>query len=200
MSNYPLVAPVTYVLAGLAAGGILGVAAFAAYQALSTPKVQIAPTSDAAQPPANPAPEPVAVSNVPVTNLPVAVPPSVAPPPEVHAVTASSDLLEQRLQATDRWLDQQNGGVYSIQLLGSDDPELLREYFKTIAKYLEIDKVYVYRTIANRHPSLTVLYGTFATRVEVTRTLQNLPDELKFNRPYYRTLQGIRSEIARQKS
>ena len=193
-------APVTYVLAGLAAGGILGVAAFAAYQALSTPKVQIAPTSDAAQPPANPAPEPVAVSNVPVTNLPVAVPPSVAPPPEVHAVTASSDLLEQRLQATDRWLDQQNGGVYSIQLLGSDDPELLREYFKTIAKYLEIDKVYVYRTIANRHPSLTVLYGTFATRVEVTRTLQNLPDELKFNRPYYRTLQGIRSEIARQKS
>ena len=193
-------APVTYVLAGLAAGGILGVAAFAAYQALSTPKVQIAPTSDAAQPPANPAPEPVAVSNVPVTNLPVAVPPSVAPSPEVPVVTASSDLLEQRLQATDRWLDQQNGGVYSIQLLGSDDPELLREYFKTIAKYLEIDKVYVYRTIANRHPSLTVLYGTFATRVEVTRTLQNLPDELKFNRPYYRTLQGIRSEIARQKS
>ena len=193
-------APATYVLAGLAAGGILGVAAFAAYQALSTPKVQIAPTSDAAPSPANPAPEPVAVSNVPVTNLPVAVPPSVAPSPEVPVVTASSDLLEQRLQATDRWLDQQSGGVYSIQLLGSDDPELLREYFKTIAKYLEIDKVYVYRTIANRHPSLTVLYGTFATRVEVTRTLQNLPDELKFNRPYYRTLQGIRSEIARQKS
>jgi septal ring-binding cell division protein DamX len=109
-------------------------------------------------------------------------------------------VLEQRLQATDRWLDQEDGAYYSIQLLGADDPELLREYFKTIAKYLEIDKVYVYRTIANRHPSLTVLYGTFATRVEVTRTLQNLPDELKFNRPYYRTLQGIRSEIARQKS
>jgi hypothetical protein len=195
-------APITYALAGLAAGGILGVAAFAAYQALNTPKVQVAPTSDAAQSPANPAPEPVAaVSNAPVMNVPVAVPPSVTPSPEsAPLVTATSDLLEQRLQATDRWLDQQNGGFYSIQLLGSDDPELLREYFKTIAKYLEIDKVYVYRTIANRHPSLTVLYGTFATRVEVTRTLQNLPDELKFNRPYYRTLQGIRSEIARQKS
>jgi septal ring-binding cell division protein DamX len=109
-------------------------------------------------------------------------------------------VLEQRLLATDQWLGQQNGAFYSIQLLGSDDPELLREYFKTIGKYLEIEKVYVYRTMANRHPSLTVLYGTFATRNEVTRTLQSLPDELKFNRPYYRTIQGIRSEIARQRS
>ena len=109
-------------------------------------------------------------------------------------------MLEQRLLATDQWLGQQNGTFFSIQLLGSDDPELLREYFKTIAKYLEIDKVYVYRTTANRHPSLTVLYGTFATRDEVTRTLQSLPDELKYNRPYYRTIQGIRSEIAHQRS
>ncbi|MEO8166277.1 MAG: SPOR domain-containing protein [Betaproteobacteria bacterium] len=110
------------------------------------------------------------------------------------------DVLEQRLLATDDWLIQQEGSFYSIQLLGAHDPELLRDYFKTIAKYLEIEKVYVYRTTANRHPSLTVLYGTFATRNEVTRTLQSLPSELKFNRPYYRTIQGIRSEIAHRGS
>jgi septal ring-binding cell division protein DamX len=118
----------------------------------------------------------------------------------VVSTAAPADVLEQRLLATDHWLGEQKEGFFSIQLLGSDDPELLREYFKTIAKYLEIEKVYVYRTIANRHPSLTVLYGTFATRDEVTRTLRGLPEELKFNRPYYRTIQGIRSEIARQRS
>ena len=189
-------APLTYALAGLAIGGVLGIAAFAAYQAFSAPKAQIEPAAvGAATQYSTNAPEAVAVANAPA--VPVVAGPAIDAAPQ--AITPS-DVLEQRLLATDQWLERQSGAFYSIQLLGSDDPELLREYFKTIAKYLEIEKVYVYRTIANRHPSLTVLYGTFASRGEVTRTLQSLPDELKFNRPYYRTIQGIRSEIARQKS
>ncbi len=112
----------------------------------------------------------------------------------------AGDVLEQRLHATDRWLAEQNGTVYSIQLLGTNNPELLRDYFKTIAKYLEIEKVYVYRTMANQRPSLTLLYGNFADRAEVNRVLQSLPEELKTNRPYYRTIQGVRSEIARHRS
>jgi len=53
----------------------------------------------------------------------------------------AGDVLEQRLRATDQWLAEQNGTVYSIQLLGTNNPELLRDYFKTIAKHLEIEKV-----------------------------------------------------------
>src|SRR5579859_4917850 len=113
---------------------------------------------------------------------------------------SSADVLEQRLHATSQWLAQQSGSAYSIQLLGAQDPELLREYFKTIGKYLEIEKVYVYRTIANQRPSLTVLYGNFADRAEVNRMLDSLPDDLKANRPYYRTIHGIRSEIARHRA
>ena len=114
--------------------------------------------------------------------------------------SAAGDVLEQRLHATEQWLAEQNGSVYSIQLLGTNDPELLRDYFKTIAKYLEIEKVYVYRTMANRRPSLTVLYGNFSGWAEVNRALESLPEELKTNRPYYRTIQGVRSEIARHRS
>ena len=112
----------------------------------------------------------------------------------------AGDVLDERLLATEQWLADQNGNMYSIQLLGTNNPELLRDYFKTIAKYLEIEKVYVYRTVANQRPSLTVLYGNFVNRREVNRVLQNLPEELKTNRPYYRTIQGVRSEIARHKS
>ena len=188
-------APVTYALAGLAIGGVLGIAAFAAYQAFNAPKAQIVQTPDATPQSSPSTPEAVAAASAPAA-------PKIADaaPEAASSASTPSDVLEQRLLATDQWLGQQNGAFYSIQLLGSDDPELLREYFKTIAKYLEIEKVYVYRTTANRHPSLTVLYGTFATRDEVTRTLQNLPDELKFNRPYYRTIQGVRAEIAHQRS
>jgi septal ring-binding cell division protein DamX len=54
--------------------------------------------------------------------------------------------------------------------------------------------------MANRKPSLSVLYGTFKTRSEVLRVLDSLPPELKANNPYYRTIQGIRAEIAANKS
>ncbi|HVY06058.1 MAG TPA: AAA family ATPase [Burkholderiales bacterium] len=187
--------PITYAVAGLALGGILGVGAFALYQAFNSAKDAPIPAAASSATPAAVETTPPVAASAPV--VAAAAVPAVEPPP---AVAASADILEQRLLAMDQWLGEQKATSFSIQLLGSDDPELLREYFKTIAKYLEIEKVYVYRTTANRHPSMTVLYGTFATRDEVTRTLQNLPDELKFNRPYYRTIQGIRAEIARQRS
>jgi len=198
-------APVTYALAGLAIGGVLGIAAFATYQALSAGKANVqapgAPKAEIMLPPQAIEPSSPDAKSAVAANAP-AVPAVTAPPrePEVAIAAATQpDVLEQRLLATEQWLGQENGAFFSIQLLGSNDPELLREYFKTISKYLEIDKVYVYRTTANRRPSMTVLYGTFATRGEVTRTLQSLPEELNFNRPYYRTIQGIRTEIAQRK-
>jgi MSHA biogenesis protein MshM len=198
-------ARVTYALAGLVIGGVLGIAAFATYQALSARKTDLQPPgapkaevmlSPQATEPSSPDAKSAVVGQAPAVSA-VAAPP---PEPRVAIVAATPpDVLEQRLLATEQWLGQENGTFFSIQLLGSNDPELLREYFKTMSKYLEIEKVYVYRTTANRRPSMTVLYGTFATRGEVARTLQNLPEELKFNQPYYRTIQGIRAEIAQRK-
>lgn len=191
--------PLYYALGGLALGSALGVAAFAAYLAMSGPRESTAfmpataPTVAAAVPPTQ------AIPTETTTQEPTPIVPVNAPAPD-PAPDPAGDLLEQRLLATDQWLGQQDATAHSIQLLGTNDPELLREYFKTISKYLEIEKVYVYRTVANQRPSLTVLYGTFANRREVRRMLESLPEELKANRPYTRTIQGIRSEIARHRS
>ncbi len=186
--------PLVYVLAGLAAGGIIGVGAVAAYLALSAPSQS--PVLDnpvALQQPASEAPPPP--GNIATAPNPVVPVNAVSTP-----LADQDDLLEQRLLSTGSWLDQQNGMAYTIQLLGSNDAELLRDYFKTIAKYLEIEKVYVYRTIANQRPSFTVLYGTFTDRREINRVLESLPADMKANRPYTRTIQGIRAEIAHQRS
>jgi type II secretory pathway predicted ATPase ExeA len=211
-------APVTYVLAGLALGGVLGIAAFAAFQAFFAPAAQVLPMAAAPAQLSPATPEAVVVADAPATSATAGPAEGAMPQANVVAnapatsatagpatgttpqAVAPADELEQRLLATEQWLGEQDGAAYSIQLLGTGDPELLREYFTTIAKYVEIEKVHVYRTTANQRPSLTVLYGTFASLNEVTRTLQSLPDELKINRPYYRTIQGIRAEIARQKS
>ena len=243
--------PFTYALGGLAIGGMIGVALYAAYRTYSAPDpvpalaastqadasmpATVSPPATQAQVPAigeakvtressntgASAVEPQSTQAQTSASLPAAPRPDsvIAGAPSNSSARATTepgsalaeagtgnieppagDFLEQRLLATEQWLADQNGTLYSIQLLGTNDPELLRDYFKTIAKYLEIEKVYVYRTIANRRPSLTVLYGNFASRGEVNRVLQNLPEELKTNRPYYRTIQGVRSEIARHRS
>jgi len=206
-------APLVYALGGLAVGGVIGVAVFAAYQTVVAPAATgqtapnpTVPTMAAAQTAGN---APITAgatdvtppggnrNNAPGSPMAAGAQPNLAPGgPD----SASVDVLEQRLRSTEQWLEEKNGSVYSIQLLGTNSPELLRDYFKTIAKYLEIEKVYVYRTVANQRPSLTVLYGNFVDRAEVNRVLQGLPEELKANRPYYRTIQGVRAEIARLRS
>jgi type II secretory pathway predicted ATPase ExeA/septal ring-binding cell division protein DamX len=109
------------------------------------------------------------------------------------------DLLEQRLLATERWLAEANGSVFSIQLLGSTDQEMLRRYLNDLSNYIERDRIFVYRTVANQAPSITVLYGAFLARADAIRSLDGLPPELKANRPYIRTVQGIRSELGLDK-
>jgi len=166
---------------------------------------------DVPEPPIpRPNPEPVAPQVRPVDATAVHQPPQAiqakAPLPnepdqlKMSATLSShSDLLEQRLLATERWLDGAEGGVFSIQLLGSNDPALLRNYFETLSKYIEIEKVFVYRTVANQQPSMTVLYGAFGSRLDAVKSLEALPDELKANLPDIRTVQGIRVEIGMKK-
>jgi type II secretory pathway predicted ATPase ExeA len=126
--------------------------------------------------------------------------PGSASPAIAAAVSGpAADLLEQRLLATERWLAAEQGGIFSIQLLGSSDSQQLKSYLQRLSNYIEIDKIFVYRTGANQEPSMTVLYGAFAARTDAVRSLDALPADLKSNHPYIRTVQGIRSELGLNK-
>ncbi len=236
--------PWEYALAGVAIGGVLGVAAFAAYDAFYSlqpdgPDSAVSASSQTAlrdqnlgggEQPGNATiagtPVPGGTTSAPsapreaATAVPAAAIPNSRSPKAaagsaattapaamekagvsaVPTLETADDLLEQRLLATERWLWETEDDRYSIQLLGAPDADLLRSHLNTIAKYLEIEKVFVYRTLANKRPSLTVLYGTFATRAEADRSIELLAEELKANRPYFRTIRGIRAEIARYNS
>ena len=90
--------------------------------------------------------------------------------------------------------------AYTIQLLGADSRPQLKKHLKFIRKYIEINDVFVYRTIAKQKPSLTVLYGSFEDRKAAQEALAKLPANLKAYRPVLRTMQGIRAEIAQHPS
>jgi len=107
------------------------------------------------------------------------------------------DVLESRLAATERWLATEIGSLYSIQLLGTEDATQLKLHLNDLAKFIEMNKIFVYRTWANGRPLLTVLYGTFNDRRSAQDVLDRLPEGLKANRPILRTVEGIRAELKR---
>jgi type II secretory pathway predicted ATPase ExeA/septal ring-binding cell division protein DamX len=186
----------------------------------STPVEASAPEPSASMPPATegehvlptsapaaPAPAPAMATPATLSSPPLATPDAGVQGgnpekawPAAEAGTQATDLLERRLLATQRWLAEERAGIFSIQLLGSNDPALLKSYLESLSNYIDIDKIFVYRTVANQEPTMTVLYGAFAARAEAMRSLEALPIELKANRPYIRTVQGIRSEIGLNKT
>ena len=111
---------------------------------------------------------------------------------------ASSNLIEQRLAATDEWLASAGHETYSIQLLGSDNEDQLKRHLNDLSKFIEVNKLFLYRTVANRKASLTVLYGSFSDRRAAQDALEKLPQTLKANRPILRTVRGIRTELRRR--
>jgi type II secretory pathway predicted ATPase ExeA len=190
--------------AALVAGGAaLGVASYALLQsAVERP----APAPRATQPAtaaaaAHPAPAPVAAhpATPPVPAVAAARPAATLPAAAVVRAQeprpAASDVVEERMAATREWLASEAVTTYSIQLFGANDPDQLKTHLNDLAKFIEMNKIFVYRTLARQKPSLTVLYGSFGDRRAAQEALDRLPESLKTNQPILRTVNGIRSEI-----
>jgi DamX protein len=138
-----------------------------------------------------------AVANTAPADVPVATPEAV-PPPEATApapAPVTTDPLESRLAATREWLASEDRGTYSIQLMGAENSQHLKHHLNVIGKIIEMNKIFVYPTVAKQKPSLTVLYGSFSDRREARQALETLPASLKAYRPILRTVQGVRSEM-----
>jgi type II secretory pathway predicted ATPase ExeA/septal ring-binding cell division protein DamX len=110
------------------------------------------------------------------------------------------DMLAQRIEATRDWLDREAPQTHSIQILGTENAQQLKDHLSSIAKSIEITNLYVYRTVARQKPFLTVLYGSFGSREAAQNALDRLPAPLKAFKPYLRTVQGIREEMSRNRT
>jgi|SRR5882672_1026120 len=185
----------------VAAGAVLGIAVYALLQhaAQSPANAERPPRSDSAG--AGTASQPA----TPVMKVQKDATASASDSATKHAVAATTggktgggeepDLLEARLTATQEWLATEDQGTVSIQLMGSGDPEQLKDLLSAMEKFIEINKVFVYRTVAKQKPSLTVMYGSFDSSRAAREALDKLPESLRVNQPILRTVRGIRAEI-----
>lgn len=149
-------------------------------------------------PPAAPASVAATTPATPATAVP-ATPPGEATPVTV-APGSSNALLETRLGATTAWLASAKPRTYTIQLMGSTDDQQLNQHLKFLSNSIDINSLFVYRTVAKSAPALTVVWGSFDSQREALEAMAKLPPFLKAYRPLLRTVQGIKAEVRGQKA
>lgn len=138
-----------------------------------------------------PAPAPARPAAVP------AAPAAPAAPGPAPAPATPAGLAAARLAATEAWLAGASPDTYSIhvQLVAGTDPKKLELYLQELGKLVEIEKVYVYRTQVGGKPAMSVLYGSFPDRAAANEAMSRLPAALRAQRPYLRSVRGVREEI-----
>jgi type II secretory pathway predicted ATPase ExeA len=138
-----------------------------------------------------------AITAAPIAPAQASMQPNNGAPPSPASITAptqTDDILTRRLNATTTWLASQAPTTVSIQLMGASSETQLKYDLEALSQQIEIDNIYVYRTKVNSLPFLTVLYGSFPSRVEAIQALRKLPVEIQKNRPQLRTIAGVLQE------
>ena len=205
-SRYGYYAAAGIVLIGLGAGYLLHHywpttqavdPSVSAAEKAAAPMTESAPQM--AEPVAAPTPSPqepdaaaVATATPQPTTAVIAPSPAQAVEPEVPA--ESDDILTRRLTATKNWLSQKPTSTVTIQLMGGNNDEQMKNQLETLSQQVLLDEVYVFRTQVRGKPFMSVMYGSYANRDEALQAVQKLPRWLRTNRPQLRTVGGIIEE------
>lgn len=104
---------------------------------------------------------------------------------------ATTDILDARLAATQRWLSLNTGETVTIQILGAADDNQLRQQLAVLTQSVALDNLYVYQTKVNGRDFYSVLYGSYPDRFLAYEALKKLPENIQKNKPRLRTIGGI---------
>jgi MSHA biogenesis protein MshM len=207
-SRYGYYAAAGIVLIGLGAGYLLHhywPATQAVDPAVSAAEKAVAPVTESAPQMAEPVAatipspqQPPAVAVATVTPQPTTTVTAPAPSPaqavEPAVPAESDDILGRRLTATKNWLSQKPTSTVTIQLMGGNNDEQMKNQLETLSQQVLLDEVYVFRTQVRGKPFMSVMYGSYANRDEALQAVQKLPRWLRTNRPQLRTVGGIIEE------
>lgn len=121
------------------------------------------------------------------------------------AADAKQKLVNQRLQVTKNLLATARPETIALQIksvpsamsldgqFGQD--ELLKAELEKLSQQLEIDNIYLYRMHQNGGVYTVILYGAYQQRADAMEALRTLPVQIKNNRPYLRTLAGVKKDV-----
>ena len=119
----------------------------------------------------------------------------------VVAETADS-LFEQRLRATENWLDDSDDNTASIQIMSltykHDSAQSITRYLEKLAtSKVDLNQIKIFNFFRGE-TMLGVLYGSFENTAQARQSIEKLPEVLKANQPIPRTVRGIKDDIQRK--
>ncbi len=145
----------------------------------------------------------------PAAAAPVAVAP-VSPPSEVRSGAARAkaqetasptppsrgDTAKQRFAATQAWLGAAPGDHYAIQLITVRASELdrLEDFLLKASKVVSLGDIHVYSVKIDGGQCYRAAYGSYPGPSEVLAAMRGLPPLLLAQRPYYRSVERMRSQ------
>jgi len=109
---------------------------------------------------------------------------------------ASGELSLKRFSATQEWLRSAPGDYYSIQVLTVDSGELpqLEEFLLRASRVVPVGDLFVYSVKIDNRQHYRVAYGAYPTSALVLSAMKELPAPLGSYRPYYRSIERMRSQ------
>jgi len=110
-------------------------------------------------------------------------------------VLQRGDLLEERLQVTENWLNRIDPKHYTIQLLATvaGERNSLLQFLDRQRQRNGLQDVYVYETYIGGRSWYSVVFGNFSSYSEARDALRGLPRDLARHSPFIRNLSDLRS-------
>lgn len=127
-----------------------------------------------------------------------------AMPAAAVTTDAKQAFVNQRLEVTRKLLLTAKPETVSLQIQsvpagqlpgGQSQDELLKTELEKLSQQLEMDNIYLYRMHQNGAVYTVILYGVYEQRADAMKAMRDLPEQIKNNRPYLRTLAGVKKDI-----
>jgi len=108
-----------------------------------------------------------------------------------------NNILNLRLQETALWIQNAADENFTIQLtlLDSNLKNDAQRFLKKIKPELNLQNIYIYKVSIRGRMFYSVLYNMYTERNQAVKQLQQLPNRLKKNGPFLRTIRGIKADI-----
>lgn len=108
------------------------------------------------------------------------------------------DILQYRLDETQRWISGASPGHFTIQVFWAQpDKEWALERFLREAEQSDaVDQLFVYRAGGNETGPLNVVYGDFSSYAQASAAMASLPELMQRNQPFLRNVRGVVAEAS----
>jgi MSHA biogenesis protein MshM len=109
--------------------------------------------------------------------------------------------IEQRIQQTHQWLETAIDDDFTIQLILLDlwAKDEVNNYLQQASQSLDSNRLFIYQVSIRGRMVYSVLYNEYPERNLATQQLKQLPDKIRQNAPYLRTIKGIKADIRKTK-